>query len=98
MNITPLFVWQPIPVYKINKQFVLFPLGIEEHALSGVGYPLMQRYIQDMPPDPNFLWAADMQNDLKEYLYVDGVHYNERMCTLLAEFIGERILAAHSIQ
>ena len=72
LNITPLFVWQPIPTFKMNKEFVLFSLGIEEHALSAVGYPLMQRYIHDLPPDPDFLWAADIQNDLKSICMLMG--------------------------
>jgi len=36
----------------------------------------------------NFSWCADIQEDLKQPLYVDSVHYSSYMSKLLAENIS----------
>jgi hypothetical protein len=46
----------------------------------------------------NFLWAADIQEDVAEPLYVDSLHYSGRMSELFAQTIvnamSERALPA----
>src|ERR1043166_6975016 len=62
----------------------------EEHprkaCVEGV-YPLMSKFVGQHPLGDGFLWAADMQEDLAEPLYVDSLHYSGRMSELFARSI-----------
>jgi hypothetical protein len=84
-GVKTLFVWQPVAVYKYDQGHNLF--AGEEHprraCVEGV-YPLMSKFVGQHPLGDGFLWAADMQEDLAEPLYVDSLHYSGRMSELFA--------------
>ena len=92
-----IFVWQPVPTYKYDTHYYLFPLfHTERHPetwLCASGYPLMEELRAQGKLGPNVLWLADLQQDRREYLYVDSVHYNAafskeiaaRICTFLGQ-------------
>ena len=44
----------------------------------------MAEFIKKNPLGDNFLWCADIQEDLNEPLYVDQIHYSAKMCKKLA--------------
>ncbi len=91
-NIKTLFVWQPVPTYKYDLKYHPFiPQGFGTHTNSKYGYPEMKEYLDEYPPNNNFVWAADLQKDYKEPLYVDKVHYSPKMSKILAEYIGDSI-------
>lgn len=58
----------------------------------------MAELIEENPLGDNFLWSADIQNDAKEPLYVDIMHYSagfsKQMATLIADWLVER----HSLE
>ena len=39
----------------------------------------------------NFLWLADLQENLREPLYVDAVHYSGHMSRIIAEIISVKL-------
>ncbi len=88
-GMTPVFVWQPIPTYKYDVGYHLFyPNRLGCHVNSKVGYPMMAEISrQSMPLGNSFVWAADIQETLKEPLYVDAFHYTAPMSRRIAEFI-----------
>ena len=87
-RVKTLFVWQPVAVYKYDQRNNLF--AGEEHprraCVEGV-YPLMSEFVGQHPLGNNFLWAADIQEDVAEPLYVDSLHYSGRMSELFAQTI-----------
>jgi lysophospholipase L1-like esterase len=96
-GVRPLFVWQPVPVYKYDLTSHLFgsyDFGLNHY--SAFGYARMAERLRAEPPDPSFLWAADMQEGLHEPLYVDQVHYTAAMAKRLAEEIGRALLLAEA--
>jgi len=52
---------------------------------------MMAAHLAQMPPDPRFIWAADIQQELKEPLYVDAFHYTAPMSRRLAQFLNDEI-------
>lgn len=87
-GVKTLFVWQPVAVYKHDQRND--PFAGEEYprrvCVEGV-YPLMSKYVGQHPFGDNFLWAADIQEDVAEPLYVDSLHYSGRMSELFAQTI-----------
>jgi lysophospholipase L1-like esterase len=84
-----LFVWQPIPLYAYD--LASHPFGGFDFAHNNYarfGYPMMA---EKKPPEPDFFWAADLQKDLHEPLYVDQVHYTAAMNRRLASAIGRAL-------
>ena len=91
-GIAPVFVWQPIPTYRYDTTHHLFnPDRLHCHINSKVGYPMMAERLAERPPHPHFIWAADIQQDSKEPLYVDAFHYTAPMSKRLAKFIYQEI-------
>ena len=87
------FVWQPIPSYKYDLTFHLFAgSDFAKHTLSEQGYRYMVEYTKKNDLDKNFLWCADIQENLREPLYVDQAHYSAKMCRILAETIAGSLL------
>jgi hypothetical protein len=87
-GVVPVFVWQPIPTYAYDVRFhVFYPDRLYCHAASRDGYPRMAERVRDATPATGFLWAADIQRDLHEPLYVDAFHYTAPMAQRLARFI-----------
>jgi hypothetical protein len=84
-----LFVWQPIPLYDYDLD--AHPFGrfdFDHNNYARFGYPMMA---EQRPPDADFFWAADLQKDLHEPLYVDQVHYTAAMNRRVAEAIGRAL-------
>jgi hypothetical protein len=52
----------------------------------------MKKYISEQPKAANFLWAADIQKDSKEPLYVDQVHYTAEFSRRLADVISQYLV------
>jgi hypothetical protein len=91
-GVRTLFVWQPIPTYKYDLRHHLF--GRYDFGLnfySGFGYrrlaPRRQEFL-----GPDVLWAADIQEGVREPLYVDDIHYTAAMARRLSETIGQALL------
>lgn len=93
-GITPVFVWQPIPTYKYDVSHHLFnPDRLGCHVNSKFGYPKMARRFEEAGGfGENFIWAADMQVDLKEPLYIDAFHYTAPMSERIAKLINDTVL------
>ncbi|MFH1423770.1 MAG: SGNH/GDSL hydrolase family protein [Candidatus Nealsonbacteria bacterium] len=85
----PIFVWQPSPAYKYDLQYHLFvenrDFGVNNYM--DYGYPRMAEIYEEELLGDNFFWLADIQEGIKEPLYVDKVHYTARMSQKLAKTI-----------
>jgi hypothetical protein len=91
--VKPVFVWQPIPTYKYDQKYHLFTGGAEaKHLFSKYGYPYMVKYSKKNPLGDTFLWCADINADAKETLYLDSVHYNDKMSKKFANGIFNLML------
>jgi len=96
-GITPVFVWQPIPTYKYDVRFHLFyPSRLGCHINSKEGYPIMAEMVSKELPNEHFVWAADIQDELNESLYIDAFHYTAPMSKRLASFISDAIFQKDS--
>jgi lysophospholipase L1-like esterase len=92
MGIVPVFVWQPIPTYNYDLRYHVFnPDRLGCHVNSKVGYPLMRASEVAKPLGRSFVWAADIQKELAEPLYVDAFHYTAPMSRRIAEFIHSAV-------
>ncbi len=91
MNINTLFVWQPVHAYKYNLKYHFFSTGVIEH-LSTQGYPLMEEHLRKYSLGKNFLWSADIQENIDGPGYVDLVHYNAKLTQMLARHIAQHII------
>lgn len=88
-GIVPVFVWQPIPLYHYEMRYHVFA-GFNYPDFTPYvrpGYELMAQVVRSEPFGPDFIWAADVQKDLKEPLYVDAFHYSAKMSRIIAEYI-----------
>ena len=76
-DVTPLFVWQPIPGYKYDMKYHLFaaPDQYEHHGrvYAEMATRLSQHDLGTC--EKYFLWCADIQDGETECLYVDSHHY-----------------------
>lgn len=84
-GIKAIFIWQPVPFYKYDEKYQLFYLPPDPRGV--LGYPLMARFVERYPLGDNFLWCADIQEELEEPLYVDNIHYSARMSKIFADYI-----------
>jgi hypothetical protein len=94
-SVNTVFVWQPVPMYKYDLKYHLFAPANgfwSGHTFSKYGYPRMAEFVKKQPLGNNFLWCADMQEDLKEPLYVDIAHYTAGMSKRLAYTICDLLL------
>jgi hypothetical protein len=91
-DVTPVFVWQPVPMYKYERRYHLFA---ERGFLGSTGvrrgYEHMARYVRDHSLGADFVWLADVQQDATEPLYVDIVHYAPPFLARLAQLIDEHV-------
>jgi lysophospholipase L1-like esterase len=92
-NVTPVFVWQPVPVYKYDRHYDIFGGFDCEDSFPALkpGYDMMARAVATETLGTNFIWAADMQQNLKKPLYVDAVHYSGEMTNMIAKYILDAI-------
>lgn len=87
-NVKTLFIWQPVPTYKYNLKYHIFAdKGFGRFLYSKYGYKVMENYIGKNNMGKNFLWLADIQENVKKPLYVDIDHYSSE----LSEDIAKRI-------
>ena len=89
-NVTPLFIWQPAPTYNYDLQYHSFAKGgFGRHNFSSYGYKIMDQIFKSkrISFGNNFLYLADMQNNLKYPLYVDKTHYTAHMSEKVAKEI-----------
>lgn len=92
-GVQPIFIWQPVPTYKYDLTNHLFVgSGFGNHNYSGDGYQYIADLTQEQELGSNFLWIADIQEELQKALYVDKVHYSAEMSEILAEVICDLIL------
>lgn len=93
-HVPVLFVWQPSPYYKYDLRYHPFALrgdlGTEAQRYARV-YAQMAEWAKNHPKETNFLWCADLQEDVREPLYVDNVHYSPRLNRMLAETIAAAV-------
>jgi hypothetical protein len=52
----------------------------------------MLEYPQHNKLGPDFVWRADIQEGIKEPLYVDKIHYSARLSKMLAGCISDSIV------
>jgi hypothetical protein len=91
-GVRAVFVWQPIPLYKYDLRYHFFLH--DDQAFGGFvraehGYPLVASLQAQGKLGPDVLWLADMQQDKRENLYVDSVHYTAAFSKEIAGRICE---------
>lgn len=92
-RVRTVFVWQPSPAYRYDSTHHLFPgKRVEEHRRHG-GYPYMAKLLETRSLGDNFLWLADIQENLHEPLYVDQLHYTAKLSKIMAERIAGELVA-----
>jgi hypothetical protein len=96
-GVRTLFVWQPVAVYKYDQRYNLFSGDAHPGRTCVEGaYALMAELAGRHPLGGDFLWGADIQENVDEPLYVDSLHYSGKMSELFARSIasamGERSL------
>jgi len=102
-GIEPIFVWQPSPTYKYDLQYheYVFPDTVKTFWNFCYGfylYPMMAEYVRQNPQGNNFIWAADIQEGVKEPLYCDNVHYTGAFSRTLAKFIVDEAVKRNLIR
>ncbi len=91
-NIPSYFVWQPISCFKYTFKDDYF-MTVEEAKICypACGYQQMKQEWSARLNIKNQLWLADMQQNRKENLYVDKVHYaaafNAEIADSIANFL-----------
>jgi lysophospholipase L1-like esterase len=87
-GVQTLFVWQPVPFYRYDLRYHLFPEDVPHHGESFPNtYELMRREFETGRAGDRFLWLADMQADKRENLYVDSCHYTAAFTRQIAREI-----------
>ena len=92
-GIIPYFVWQPIPTFKYDTQYHLFnPSRLGCHINSKYGYPMVEKYNIKKRLGNSFVNASNMQEDIKEPIYIDAFHYTAPMSKNIAKYISREII------
>lgn len=92
-NFKTFFVAQPVPLFKYDRNYHFFnPDILGCHINSEKGYPTLEKFYKEGFFGNNFLWAADLQEDKKENLYVDSFHYTANFSSEIASFISKEII------
>jgi GDSL-like lipase/acylhydrolase family protein len=97
-SITPVFVWQPVPSYKYDLKLHLFAMPAYDptawlYKMQKLAYEEMAKTSKENDLGKTFLWCADLQEDEKECVYVDGHHYTAKFARKLAETIAQMMAA-----
>lgn len=91
-GVATLFVWQPLPTYKYDLSNHLFYDGFLGSFLkTKYGYPVVRQWAESVQPE-NFSWAGDLLEGRKENLFVDLIHYNPKLCDLVAGHIADALV------
>ena len=87
-RVKTVFVWQPVAVYKYDRRYNLFADDPHPRKACVEGtYQLMATFLRQHPLGDDFLWGADIQENVVEPLYVDSLHYSGKMSELFAQNI-----------
>jgi hypothetical protein len=86
-----LFVWQPVPMYKYDLTYHTAWKKYRGHQNALRGYPVMAEYVAAHPMGSDFVWCADIQQNAREMLYVDQVHYAPRLQRMVADCIVDAV-------
>ena len=90
-GVKPLFVWLPAPTYRYDLRYHLFAdLDFDKNNYSRFGYARMAERLQREPAGADFVWAADLQDGVREPLYVDQVHFT----AVFSRRIGSAVAAS----
>jgi hypothetical protein len=92
-GVIPVFVWQPTPLYRYDMRHHLFS-GWDYQGNTPFlrfGYEKMGAQVSRFSGMKNFIWLADIHADLKEPLYVSGLHYSPKMGRIIAEAIAQQL-------
>lgn len=87
-SVDTIFVWQPSPFYNYDRAHHPF-FNAARNPLDQKGYEIAAARLPVEVPGKNFFWLADMQQHLREPLYVDNVHYT----TAMSERVANAVLA-----
>ncbi len=92
-GVYPLFVWQPVPVYKCEKKYNLFANFDYDGYMPYLrdGYQDMAEHVAKSQFGDNFLWLVDMQEGLNKSLYADAIHYSPYLCRVIAQRIADKL-------
>ncbi len=98
-----LLTWQPVPMYNYDiKYHFLYKKAVEDSRAFGLRIPLVQAVYPVLEArsrgglmGKNFLWLGDIQEGLRENLYVDWVHYNPALSALIARSIYDYMIYNH---
>jgi hypothetical protein len=100
-GVTPIFVWQPVPLYKFDPKLALFPVA-GDHKYHRYGYPLMAEAVAKRNMTDDFIWCADAFASASHPLYLDSVHYtiegNEIVADCVAQAIAQRGLLQSALR
>ena len=86
-GVRTVFVWQPVPTYKYDRRYVFAPGGFGPHELAQQGYAEMASERDRGRLGADFVWCADIQEGVRERLYIDQVHYTPAMARRVASCI-----------
>jgi hypothetical protein len=89
------FVWQPVAAYKYDLSYFKFPRSVlQAESWVPAVYPAVEKLAEEGKLDSDFLNLADMQEDEKRNLYVDGTHYNaefsDKIASRIYQFLKSR--------
>jgi hypothetical protein len=95
-GVVAVFVWQPTPAYRydlshhiaLNRHY-----GLGGHERSGAGYALMrQTHGAELDADTHFVWLADIQENERQALYLDNMHYTSAFSRIIAQHIADALI------
>jgi len=96
-GVRAIFVWQPMPLYKYDLRYHFFlhsDQAFGGFARAEYGYRLMAELHAQGKLGNDVLWLADMQENKRENLYVDSVHYTAAFSREIAGKICQFMRAA----
>ncbi len=97
-NVKTLFIWQPVPTYKYDLKYHIFAgKGFGRFLYSKYGYVLMADFVKKNNMGKNFMWLADMQENVKKPLYVDIDHYSGEFSEGIASNIYKFLINNYSL-
>jgi hypothetical protein len=86
-NVNVAFVWQPVPTVGYDLKNHLFAAHVYDN-LASIGYGLLGNFGAD-----NFLRCDGLQQDRRQPLYVDSLHYTAAFSKEVASCIADQLIA-----
>jgi hypothetical protein len=91
-EIPVVIAWQPVPTYGYDLRHHAFaPRDFGPHERSRLGYPKAAALYRSGAFGPRVAWCADIQERLREALYIDTVHYTPRMARRVARCVAKAV-------